>query len=94
MILSGDLDNLLGRCWTRMQKAQGLTGTGPFNLGRADDYRVPDRGYHRVQPRGTCVAAAVVVFEIISPDDETYETCSGSAPQSRRPRSPGPRRPD
>jgi Uma2 family endonuclease len=67
------LDNVLAVLLHPYAQAAGLTGTGPFNLGRADDYRVPDRGYHRGQPRGTWVATAAVVVEIISPDDETYE---------------------
>lgn len=67
------LDNVLAVLLHPYAQAAGLTGTGPFNLGRADDYRVPDRGYHRGEPKGTWVATAAVVVEIISPDDETYE---------------------
>ena len=67
------LDNVLAVLLHPYAQAAGLTGTGPFNLGRADDYRVPDRGYHRGQPKGTWVATAAIVVEIISPDDETYE---------------------
>jgi Uma2 family endonuclease len=50
----------------------GLRGSGPFNLGSADDYRVPDGGYHRGAPTDVWVASAPIVFEIVSPDDETY----------------------
>ena len=67
------LDNVLAVLLHPYAQAAGLTGTGPFNLGRADDYRVPDRGYHRGQPKGTWVATAAIVVEIIAPDDETYE---------------------
>jgi len=67
------LDNVLAVLLHPYAQAAGLTGTGPFNLGRSDDYRIPDRGYHRGQPRGTWVATAAMVVEIISPDDETYE---------------------
>lgn len=67
------VDNLLAVLLHPYAQAAGLTGTGPFNLGSSGDYRVPDRGYHRGQPRGTWVAAAALVVEIISPDDETYE---------------------
>jgi Uma2 family endonuclease len=52
--------------------AAGLTGTGPFTLGRADDYRVPDGGLHRGRPSGVHLATAAVVVEVVSPDDETY----------------------
>jgi Uma2 family endonuclease len=54
-------------------RAAGLVGTGPFNLGVADDYRVPDGGYHRSLPSGVWVPTAAVVVEIVSPDDETFE---------------------
>lgn len=53
-------------------KAAGLVGTGPFNLGEPDDFRVPDQGYHRGAPTGTWISRAAVVVEILSPDDETY----------------------
>lgn len=52
-------------------KAAGLVGTGPFNLGTADDYRVPDRGLHRGRPTTTRVPTAAVVVEIVSPEDES-----------------------
>jgi Uma2 family endonuclease len=51
----------------------GLIGTDPFNLGEPDDYRVPDRGYHRSLPQSTWVPTAAVVVEVVSPDDETYD---------------------
>ncbi|HUP70110.1 MAG TPA: Uma2 family endonuclease [Acidimicrobiales bacterium] len=54
-------------------RAAGLAGTDPFNLGEPEDYRVPDRGYHRGAPSGVWVATAAIVVEIVSPDDETYE---------------------
>jgi Uma2 family endonuclease len=67
------LDNIVAVVLHPYAVAAGLAGTGPFNLGGPDDYRVPDRGYHRGQPRGTWVPTAAIVIEIISPDDETYE---------------------
>lgn len=53
--------------------AAGLVATGPFNLGGPDDFRVPDKGYHRGLPAATWVATAAVVVEVVSPDDETYD---------------------
>jgi Uma2 family endonuclease len=50
-----------------------LTGTGPFNLGIPDDYRVPDGGLHRGVPLATFVPTAAVVIEIVSPGDETWQ---------------------
>ena len=67
----GYLDDVLAVLLHPYAQAAGLTGTGPFNLGRLEDYRVPDRGYHRGRPRGTCVATAAIIVEIVSPDDET-----------------------
>ena len=51
----------------------GLTGSGPFNLGGPQNYRVPDGAYHRVSPDGVYIASAPVVVEIVSPGDETFE---------------------
>jgi len=51
----------------------GLRGSGPFNLGSATDYRVPDGGYHRGAPSDVWLATALIVVEIVSPDDETYQ---------------------
>lgn len=50
----------------------GLIASGPFNLGRLGDFRVPDGGYHRTAPPGVWVDTAAIVVEIVSPDDETY----------------------
>lgn len=51
----------------------GLVGTGPFNLGDPNDYRVPDGGLHRGHPTGVYLPTAAVVIEVVSADDETYE---------------------
>ncbi len=70
------LDDVLAVLLHPYAEAAGLVGTGPFNLGQPDDYRVPDRGYHRGRPRGTWLATAAVVVEILSPDDETFDKFS------------------
>jgi Uma2 family endonuclease len=57
--------------------AAGLVGTGPFNLGQPDDYRVPDQGYHRrFDPGLLWYPTAALVVEIVSPDDDTFEKLS------------------
>jgi len=66
------LDRVLAVLLAPYAEAAGLVGTSPFNLGEPDDYRVPDGGYHRVQPTGTWVPTAAIVVEVVSPDDETY----------------------
>src|SRR5437588_492070 len=65
------LDDVLAVLLHPYAQAAGLVGTGPFNLGGPDDYRVPDRGYCRGRPAGTWVPTAAIVVEIVSPDDET-----------------------
>jgi Uma2 family endonuclease len=54
-------------------RACGLLVSVDFNLGREDDYRVPDLGIHRGIPRGTWIATAAAAIEILSPQDETWE---------------------
>lgn len=67
------LDNELAVLLHPFAQAAGLVGSGPFNLGRPDDYRVPDRGLHRSPPSGTWVATAALAVEIVSPGDETWD---------------------
>jgi Uma2 family endonuclease len=54
-------------------RLHGLVGTSSFNLGTPNDFRVPDGGFHRSRPGLLYVPTAVVVVEVLSPDDETYE---------------------
>jgi Uma2 family endonuclease len=68
----GRVDDELSALLRPLGRATGLVRTGPFNLGRPDDYRVPDGGLHRGRPRGVYLATAAVVVEVVSPDDETY----------------------
>lgn len=68
----GYVDNALAVLLDPYARAAGLLGTGPFNLGSSNDYRVPDRGYHRELPDRVYVPTAAVVVEVVSPDDETY----------------------
>lgn len=69
----GFLDRQLARLLGPYVDAAGLVGTGPFNLGCPDDFRVPDGGCHRGLPGTTYVTTAAVVIEIVSPGDETYD---------------------
>ncbi|WP_165486247.1 Uma2 family endonuclease [Frankia sp. Cppng1_Ct_nod] len=68
----GRVDYELSALLRPRARAAGLVGTGPFNLGRRDDYRVPDGGLHRGSPSGVFLPTAAVVIEIVSPDDETF----------------------
>jgi Uma2 family endonuclease len=68
----GYIDRRLAVILDPLARQVGLVGTGPFNLGSADDYRVADGGLHRGMPTTTFVRTAAVVIEIVSPDDETW----------------------
>ena len=63
----------LGELLGPAARAVGLVGTTQFNLGEADDYRVPDSGYHRGVPSEVFVPTAAIVVEVLSPGDETWE---------------------
>jgi hypothetical protein len=47
--------------------------TGEFNLGRADDFRVPDLGIHSGVVTDLYLPGAVAVGEVLSPGDATYD---------------------
>lgn len=71
----GRLDQQLAVLLEPAARRTGLVVSGPFNLGDADDFRVPDRGVHRgdPDPRTVYLASAALVVEIVSPGDETYD---------------------
>jgi Uma2 family endonuclease len=69
----GYVDDELAALLRPLARAAGLTGTGAFNLGSPDDYRVPDRGLHRGRPSGTYIPTAAIVIEIASPGDDTWQ---------------------
>lgn len=52
-------------------KRLGLHATTTFNLGRQDDFRIPDAGL-LPGPLGVWHDTALLVVEILSPDDETF----------------------
>lgn len=56
-----------------LAQAAGLVGTDPFNLGEADDYRVPDGGWLRPGPDQVYLPTAALVLEVVSPNDDTWE---------------------
>ena len=63
----------LGRVLDDLATPLGLTVGAEFNLGKPDDYRVPDLGVHHGVPDGLYVATAALVAEILSPNDATFE---------------------
>ena len=52
--------------------ALGLLAVQTFNLGRPDDYRIPDAGLI-AGPHRIWHDSAVLVVEVLSPDDMTFE---------------------
>jgi Uma2 family endonuclease len=70
----GRLDRQLARLLDPIAEQQGLLPLSAFNLGGPEDYRVPDFGYlQSYQPESAFVACAVLVAEIVSPGDESFE---------------------
>ena len=69
----GLVEDQLARILGRYADTAALVGSGAFNLGDPDNYRVPDRGYHRSPPTTTWVPTAAIVVEVVSPHDETLE---------------------
>jgi hypothetical protein len=67
------LDNAVAALLRPYAEAAGVIGSGPFNLGQEDDFRVPDRGLHREMVDAVYLDTAAMVVEIVSPDDETCE---------------------
>ena len=67
------LDDTIAAVLRPYAQAAGLIGSGRFNLGHEDDFRVPDRGLHREMVDAVYLDTAAMVVEILSPDDETYE---------------------
>jgi Uma2 family endonuclease len=62
-------------------RAAGLVPMGQFNVGYAEDYRVPDGGLLRPGPDELFYATAALVIEIRSPGDETWDKLSFYATQ-------------
>lgn len=69
----GILDHQVAVALDPYARAAGLIGSGPFNLGTSEDYRVPDHGLHRRRPTTTWVPSAPLVVEIVAPDDESWD---------------------
>lgn len=59
-----------------LARARGYFPIAEFNLGTIDDFRVPDGGVLRRRPTdldGAFIDDAVVVVEVLSPGDETWD---------------------
>lgn len=60
-------------CWTRRHRPPVWRPAGPFNIGVAEDYRVPDAALLRSGPDGVYLPTAALVVEIVSPGDATWD---------------------
>lgn len=69
----GKVQSSLGSAVDALAVRAGLEPCGPFNLGAPDDFRIPDGGVFDVETPAVFVARAVLVVEVVSPDDETFE---------------------
>jgi Uma2 family endonuclease len=69
----GQVDRQVAVLLDRFAREAGLTGTGPFNLGKPRDYRVPDGGLLRPGPADVYVPTAALAIEIVSPGDDTWD---------------------
>jgi Uma2 family endonuclease len=68
--VSQQLAELLGP----LARAAGLEpAIGGVNIGRAEDFRIPDGSLHRPGASGTWLATAALAIEIVSPGDETWD---------------------
>jgi Uma2 family endonuclease len=69
----GYVDRQIGVILEPLVRARGLVQTGPFNLGQAGDFRVPDGGVHGRVIDSAWASTALLVVEVLSPDDESWE---------------------
>lgn len=57
-----------------LARAQGFVAITDFNLGdHRHDFRVPDLGVHASLPDAVWVPTALLVVEVLSPDDESWQ---------------------
>jgi Uma2 family endonuclease len=68
----GDIDDQLAALLRGRARARDLWPSGPVNIGEPANYRVPARAYFSRRDLRTFEPTAVLVVEIVSPDDETY----------------------
>ncbi len=66
------LDQQMAEILGPLARRLGLVALDTCNVGRLDDYRVPDRSVHRTQPTETFVPTAALVVEVVSAHDESW----------------------
>jgi hypothetical protein len=56
-----------------LARAAGVRTRGEFNVGEPDNFRVPDGGLLMPGPGAVFHPTAPMVFEVVAPDDETWD---------------------
>lgn len=69
----GQVQGSLYAVLSRVAEARGLRPLLTFNLGVLDDFRIPDAGLVRREQRGVWFDSALLVVEVLSPDDASLE---------------------
>lgn len=71
----GKLAHKLSAELNEVARARGVNPTGEFNLGDANDYRIPDMGWTAspVDDADLYVPSVEIVVELESPGDETWQ---------------------
>lgn len=67
----GEIDGEVAYALHPRAKRASLRDSGPCNIGKPEDYRVPDRAYFGDRHPQTFNPTAEVVVEIVSPADES-----------------------
>ncbi|HEY5344020.1 MAG TPA: Uma2 family endonuclease [Solirubrobacteraceae bacterium] len=63
----------IGALLEPLSRAAGLEALGEFNVGDADNHRIPDCGLLAPGPDALYLPTAALIVEILSPNDETRE---------------------
>ena len=56
-----------------LARSAGMSTCGEFNVGEQNDFRIPDGGLLIPGSHAVFHATAALVFEVLSPGDETFE---------------------
>jgi Uma2 family endonuclease len=69
----GRIGSLIDRLLGPRAEQLGFQMSLDFNVGDANNFRVPDLGVHRAPVSAVWIPTAAIVVEVRSPDDETFD---------------------
>jgi hypothetical protein len=75
----GDVEWQVAAILRPLAIARGLDALGQFNVGSADDHRLPNGGIVRPGADTVFLSTAELVLEVVSPGDESWEKFDFSA---------------